>query len=128
MCQEKDCTDLYEICMVRPEYGYLSLLKKCAKVRLYGLLKSVPYKHNLMLFYFSIYVHTKDCTNLGIRAVKPPVNDEPLASIFVLISYPRMCSLALRNGFSLAAQKSSLSLLLSQTMNQQPNNGCALKP
>jgi hypothetical protein len=58
-------------------------------------------------------MHTKDCTDLGIRVVRPPVNDELLASIYVLISCLEMHALALRNDCSLAAQN-ALSLALSK--------------
>jgi hypothetical protein len=110
--------------MVRPEYGYLSLLKNCAKVRLYGLLKSVPYRHNLMLFYFSIFMHTNDCTDLGIHVVRPPVNTELLVSISLLINYLVMHGLALRNGFSLAARKCSLSF----SLNNEPTTQEWVRP
>jgi hypothetical protein len=99
----KDCRDMYEIHTVRPEYDCLPLLENCAKVRLYGLIKFVPYGQNLMLFCFSIFVHIKDCTNLGICVVRPPVNAELLASISMLKSCLGMHALALRNGCSLAA-------------------------
>jgi hypothetical protein len=76
-----------------------------------------------MLLCFSIFVHTKDCTDLGICVVRPPINVELFASISVLKFCLGMHALALRNGYSLAARKCSL--LLSQKMNQQPKNGCA---
>jgi hypothetical protein len=49
-----------------------------------------------MLFYSSIYVHTKDCTDLEIRVVRPPVYTELLASIFVLVRNLGMHALALQ--------------------------------
>jgi hypothetical protein len=65
-----------------------------------------------MLSAASISVHTKDCMDLEIRTVRPPVYAEPFALIYVLVFCLGMHALALRNGLFLAARKCSLSCSL----------------
>jgi hypothetical protein len=81
-----------------------------------------------MLYAASIFVHTKDCTDLEIRTVRtskirivrPPVYAEPLASIFVLVSKPcDVCPSSAKMSFS-QARKCSLY--------QQPKNGAPSLP
>jgi hypothetical protein len=87
--------------MVWPEYGCLSLLKKLCQSMVVRTNKICTVRTDFLLFYFSIFMHTKDYTDLGIHVVRPPVNVELLASISVLIRHLGMCVLALRNGCSL---------------------------
>jgi hypothetical protein len=70
----------------------------------------------------------RDCTDLGIRVVWPPVNVELVASIYVLVCCLGMRALALKNGCSLAARKCSLSCSLLFSQQECLNNPQWVRP
>jgi hypothetical protein len=71
-----------------------------------------------MVFCSSISVHTKDCTDLEIHVVRPPMYVELLASISVLVSSLGMRALALQK-WPLLKLKNALSCSLSKCLNNQ---------
>jgi hypothetical protein len=71
-----------------------------------------------MLLCSSISVHTKDCMDLKICVVRPPVYAEPLASISVLVSSLGMHALALQK-WPLLKLENALSCSLSNVSTTQ---------
>jgi hypothetical protein len=106
---------LYELrTIVVPSLKFVPKLNRINRVNPYCMTS------NKCFSLFSISVLPQDCKGLGIRAVQPPVNDELLALKSVLVYFLGMHALALRNCYSLAARKLSLSCSLKmKTTTQQ---------